>query len=207
MPTSFSTWTFPLEMTPGSSFAYGAEFLLRKVSGNLSGWASYTWSKVLRDVPGVNQDRLYHPSYDRRHNGTLVATYDISKRISIGGTWIYGTGRSQTLPQGSYYFRGQVVDYYTGRNEFKLRDFHRLDLSLNLYGQETPGRRWRSELNISVYNVYGRRNPYMVYTQTKGSSGNSKDNYDQGGGLKDAKEIRQVNLFGILPSFSYLIKF
>jgi hypothetical protein len=136
-----------------------------------------------------------------------VATYDLSKRFSLGGTWIYGTGRSQTLPQGSYNFRGQVVDYYTGRNEFKLRDFHRLDLSLNIYSREAIGRKWRSEFNISVYNVYGRRNPYMVYTQTKGSSGDRRDDYDLGGGLKDAKEIRQVNLFGILPSFSYLIKF
>jgi hypothetical protein len=203
----FFNQDLPLELAPGTSFAYGSEFLLRKVTGKMTGWASYTWSKVLRDVPGVNQDQLYHPTYDRRHNGTVVATYDLSKRISLGGTWIYGTGRSQTLPQGTYYFGGQVVDYYTGRNEFKLNDFHRLDLSLNFYSKEKPGRRWKSEFNLSLYNVYGRRNPYMVYTNAIGASEDHKDDYDAGGGLKDAKEIRQVNLFGILPSFSYLIKF
>jgi hypothetical protein len=203
----FFNLDLPLEINPGTSFAYGSEFLLRKVTGKLTGWTSYTWSKVLRDVPGVNQDQLYHPTYDRRHNATVAATYDLSNRISLGGTWIYGTGRSQTLPQGSYYFKGQVVDYFTGRNEYKLRDFHRLDLSLNFYSKEKPGRKWRSEFNISVYNAYGRRNPFMVYTQTTGSSGNPREDYDAEGNLKDTREIRQVNLFGILPSFSYLIKF
>ncbi len=203
----FFNLDLPLELNPGSAYAYGAEFLLRKVSGNLTGWASYTWSKVLREVPGVNQGLAYHPTYDRRHNATLVATYDLSKRLSIGGTWIYGTGRSQTLPQGSYNYRGQVVDYYTGRNEFKLRDFHRLDLSLNFYSKEIPGRWWESEFNISLYNAYGRRNPYMVYTNPQDAGENTRDEYNPGGGLKELKEIRQVNLFGILPSFSYIFRF
>lgn len=196
----------PKEILPGNSYAFGAEFLMRKVSGPLTGWVSYTWSKAVRDIPGVNQGKPFLPSYDRRHNATVVATYDISKRISIGGSWIYGTGRSQTLPKGTYVFKDQVVDYYTGRNEFKLRDFHRLDLSFNWYSREVPGRKWRSETNISLYNAYGRRNPYMVFTQAAGS-GDTKDTFEPGGGIKQQKEIRQVNLFGILPSVSYTIKF
>jgi len=196
----------PREILPGDSYAYGAEFLLRKVRGPLNGWISYTWSKAVRDVPGVNQDRTFLPTYDRRHNATVVATFDLSKRISIGGTWIYGTGRSQTLPKGTYVFNGQVVDYFTGRNEFKLRDFHRLDLSVNIYSKEKPGRRLRSETNISIYNAYGRRNPFMVYTEAKGAE-DITDIFDPGGALRQEKEIRQVNMFGILPSISYTLKF
>lgn len=196
----------PREILAGNSYAYGAEFLLRKVRGPLNGWLSYTWSKAIRDVPGVNQNNTFLPTYDRRHNATLAATYDLSKRISIGGTWIYGTGRSQTLPKGTYVFNDQVIDYYTGRNEFKLRDFHRLDLSINLYSKEKPGRRLRSETNISLYNAYGRRNPFMVFTQAKDSD-DITDVFDPGGAIKQEKEIRQVNMFGILPSISYTLKF
>lgn len=198
----------PREILTGDSYAYGAEFLLRKVSGSLNGWVSYTWSKTIRKIPGINQGRSFFPTYDRRHNATIVATYDLSERISLGATWVYGTGRSQTLPRGSYVFRGQIVDYYTGRNEFRVRDFHRLDLSFTWYSKKKPGRWWESEYNISVYNSYGRRNPYIVLAQpVTDDEGNIVYTYDSDGNLIERKEIRQVNLFGILPSFSYVFKF
>lgn len=198
----------PLELAPGTSDSYGAEFLVRKVKGPLTGWVGYTWSKTTREIPGVNNGVAFPASYDRRHNLTVVGTYDINKRYSLGANWVFGTGRGLTLPTGKYNFKGQVVDLYTGRNEYRMPDFHRFDLSLSIYSKDKPGRWWSSETNISLYNMYGRRNPFIIFSQPQtDEEGNFVEFYDEEGNLRQSQEIVQVNLFGILPSFSYIFKF
>ncbi|MFW5762556.1 MAG: TonB-dependent receptor plug domain-containing protein [Cyclobacteriaceae bacterium] len=205
----FFNENLPLELLPGKSTAYGAEFLVRKSKGKLTGWLSYTWSKTTREIPGINNGKAFPASYDRRHNATLVATYDLNDRFSLGSSWIFGTGRGLTLPSGKYRFQGQVVDLYTGRNEYRMPPFHRLDLSLTWYSKDKPGRWWLSETNFSIYNFYGRQNPYIIFTQPpeEGSDNAILINYDENGNIVTGREITQVNLFGILPSISYTFKF
>ena len=206
----FFNQNLPLEILPGTSYSYGAEFLLRKVKGPLTGWFSYTWSKTMRDIPGVNNSIEFPASYDRRHNITAVATYDLNDRFSLGGTWIYGTGRGLTLPSGKYIFQNQVVDLYTGRNEYRMPDFHRLDLSLTINSKDKPGRWWSTETNFSVYNFYGQQNPYIIFTQPMGGEDDDQFilvNYDEDGNLITNREITKINLFGILPSVSFTFKF
>lgn len=199
----------PLQILPGKSTSYGAEFLIRKTKGNLKGWLSYTWSKTTREIPGINNGQEFPASYDRRHNATLVTTYDINDRLSLGSSWIFGTGRGLTLPSGKYTLQGQVVDLYTGRNEYRMPPFHRLDLALTWYSKDKPGRWWSSETSFSVYNLYGRRNPYIIFTQPPedGSDNFVLLNYDENGNIVTGREVTQVNLFGILPSISYTFKF
>jgi hypothetical protein len=189
------------EYRQGDSRSYGLELFVQKKKGKLTGFVSYTLSKTVRQVPGVNADKEFVANYDRRHNLNLVATYDISKRFTFGGTFTYGTGRPITLPGGSYDFDGYNPDYYTERNAYRMPDFHRLDLSVTYSPKKNERRKWKSQWVLSVYNVYNRQNPFTIYTRTK------RD--DKGNIVGDGteKEARMVYLFPILPSINYNIKF
>jgi hypothetical protein len=175
--------------------------LVRKTSGPLQGWLSYTWSKTTRSIPGVNQNTTFPASYDRRHAFSLAATYTLSSRWSFGGNWVYSTGRPITVPSGKYQYRHYLVDEYTSRNGYRLPDFHRLDLSATLKSKTIPNRKWSSELNISLYNVYNRKNPFTVFTRAKqDSNGNTIEGTTE-------KEAVMIYLFPVLPSVSYSIHF
>jgi hypothetical protein len=188
-------------LRPGTSDSYGLEYLVRKTSGPLQGWLSYTWSKTTRSIPGVNQNTTFPASYDRRHAFSLAATYTLSSRWSFGGNWVYSTGRPITVPSGKYQYRHYLVDEYTSRNGYRLPDFHRLDLSATLKSKTIPNRKWSSELNISLYNVYNRKNPFTVFTRAKqDSNGNTIEGTTE-------KEAVMIYLFPVLPSVSYSIHF
>jgi len=189
------------EFRVGESDSYGIELFLKKNKGNLTGFVSYTLSKTTRNVEGANQGQTYRANYDRRHNLSLVGTYEFNDKWSMGATFVYSTGRPFTLPVGRYEFDDYNVDYYTGRNEYKLPDFHRLDLSATLYSRKNKDRKWKSSWVFSIYNVYNRKNPFTVYTRTK---------QDENGNIigdGTEKEARMVSLFSILPSITYNIKF
>jgi hypothetical protein len=189
------------EFRQGNSQSYGIELFLQKKKGKLTGFLSYTLSKTVRQIPGVNQDKEFVANYDRRHNLNLVATYDLSKRFTFGGTFTYGTGRPITLPGGSYNFDGYNPDYYTERNAYRMPDFHRLDLSITYSPKKNESRKWQSQWVLSIYNVYNRQNPFTIYTRTKRDG----DGKIVGDGTE--KEARMVYLFPILPAFNYNIKF
>lgn len=177
----------------GNSNAIGSEFFLRKNKGKTTGWISYTLSKVTRQIDGINNGERYIASYDRRHNLNVVLTHQLSKRVSLSGTFVYGTGRPFTLPSAKYQFDYTEPVYYTSRNGYRLRDYHRMDLAMNVdFNQEG---KIKSSLNISLYNAYGRKNPYTVVVQEKDP--------DTG---KD-KELAMVYLFRWLPSITYNINF
>lgn len=181
------------QVRPGNSQAYGAEFFIRKNKGKTTGWISYTLSKVTRKIPGINEGKEYPASYDRRHNLNIVITHDLSKKVNISSTFVFGTGRPFTLPSGKYFFDYTEPAYYTERNAYRIRDYHRLDLALNIdFNQEG---KIKSGLNISLYNAYGRKNPYTVIVRPK----------DEETGL--GKELAMVYLFRWLPSITYNINF
>lgn len=192
----------PTEYRQGEALGYGVEFLLQKKQGDLTGFASYTWSKAERTVEGVNQGRTFMANYDRRHSFNLLATYDFSDKWSFGTSFTYGTGRPTTIPSGSYQWGdGYVVDVITERNGYRLADFHRLDLSATLTPKANKYRKWQSSWVFSLYNAYSRKNPFSLYTQIKQD--------DDGNVIGDGtqKEAKMIYLFPLLPSVTYNIKF
>lgn len=141
----------------GDGYAYGAEFIAKKTTGKLTGWVSYTWSRTWRDFDEINNGDPFPARQDRIHDLTLVAVYDPSPRWSFSGAFTYYTGDAVTMPSGSYTVNGQVVPLYTERNGYRLPDYHRLDLSATWYGKNP-----NSNLNLSLYNAYGRKNVYTL---------------------------------------------
>lgn len=190
------------EYRQGSSEAYGVEFMAQKKKGDLTGFVSYTWSKVTRNVPDVNLNREFYANHDRRNNLNVVATYEYNDKWTFGGNFTYGTGRPITLPAGSYeYGDGYIPDIITERNGFRLRDFHRMDLSATLTPRKNADKKYETSWVFSLYNAYSRKNPFSVYTRVQMD--------DDGNVVGDGtqKEARLIYLFPILPSVTYNISF
>lgn len=149
--------------------AYGAEFLVKKLTGKLNGWASYTYSKVEQRTVGVDPDDMindgaYYPSnFDIPHNFTLVGNYKFSHRFSFSLNLTYRTGRPITLPIASFDYAGSQRAYYSARNQYRVPDFFRADASFNIEGNHRVRKLAHSSWTVGVYNVTGRRNPFSVY--------------------------------------------
>jgi hypothetical protein len=198
------------EYRQGDSWAYGAEFMLNKKKGKLTGMVSYTWSKVMRKIDGVNQQtdangnaygKSYAAGYDRRNVLNIIGAYDYNDKWTFGASFTYSTGRPVTLPSGKYEIDGYMPNTISDRNGYRMPDFHHLDLSATLNPRKNAGRRFKGQWVFSVYNVYSRKNAFTIYTRTK------RD--DDGNVIGDGtqKEARLIYLFPILPSVTYNIKF
>lgn len=181
----------------GKGWAYGAEFLINKTKGRLTGWIGYTLAWTWRQFPDLNQGRKYPAKYDRRHDLVLVGNYELNKKWSLSGVFIYGTGNTTTLPEKFYFIEGSLVQDHGNINSYRMAPYHRMDLSATYTPNKRPDRRLKSSWSFSIYNAYSRQNPYFIY-------------FDQSGNvLKGDLEIKakQVSLFPIIPSVTWNFKF
>lgn len=161
--------TLEQELLSGLGRAYGAEFYIKKKSGRLTGWASYTYSKTERKIKGASEEESinlgeYYPAdYDKPHNLSLVANYQITRRWRFGANFTYSSGRPVTVPQQKFTINGTQLAYYSERNAGRIPDYHRLDFSVTLEGGHKKKKILDGSWTISLYNVYGRRNAYSVF--------------------------------------------
>lgn len=176
----------------GKGRAYGLELQFKKKAGKFTGWLSYTLSKTERLINGINNNKWYNARQDRTHDLALVLSYQLSKKWSISGNWIYYTGNAVTFPAGKYRVDDQVVFYYTERNGYRMPSYHRLDLGATWTLRQR--KRFSSELTFSLYNAYGRENAYTI------SFRESEDDPNK-------TEAVRLALFKFIPSVSYNFKF
>ena len=186
------------EVLQGKGKSYGIEFLLKKETGKLNGWLSYTYSRSLLKLESpfqeeeVNGGRFFSSNYDKPHDFSLVSNYKFTKRFSGSLNFVYQTGRPVTYPVGSYFQNGLELVVYSDRNAFRIPDYYRLDLSFNVDGNHKLNKIAHSFWNVSIYNVLGRNNPYSIFF------------------VNEEGEIRakQSSIFAIpVPTISYNIKF
>jgi hypothetical protein len=182
------------ELRIGRGYSYGVETLIRKNQGRFGGWISYTYSRSFRIVPEINGGRVYNSPYDKPHNVNIVASYDVSKRISASLTWIYATGLPVTFPTGRAVIGNAIIPIYSERNAYRMPAYHRLDFSITLKDKEKPGRKWHSELNLSVYNVYNRHNAWAINFVSDATDPN-------------ITYAEKTYLFSIIPALTYNIRF
>ena len=185
----------------GRGWAYGIELLLQRTVGEITGWVGYTWSKTMRlfDRPGqtLNDGEPFPAKYDRRHDISIMLSYKPNKDFDVGLTWVYSTGNALTL--GLQEFEDPdlgTITYIEKKNNYRMPAYHRMDVGVNFHKQLKRGHR---TLSISVYNLYNRKNPFIVYK--KSNSGSFYDNKLYGSSLV------QLSLFPILPSVSYVYNF
>jgi len=164
------------DILQGKLKSYGVECMMKKISGRLNGWLSYTYSRAIVLVNGkqsgekINFGNPYPANYDKPHAVNLVANYKFSHRLSVSSNVIYSTGRPITFPAGVYYQNGIPIVHYSGRNEYRIPDYFRVDLSINLEDNLKSKKFQHSSWSVSVYNLLGRNNPYSVYFKQEGWS-------------------------------------
>lgn len=176
----------------GTGRAYGGEFYLKMNVWKMSGWISYTLSRSERQIPGVNDGSYYPAKQDRTHDISAVLIYQIIPRLSISATFVYATGNAVTFPSGKYLLNNTLVPLYSERNAYRMPAYHRLDFGLN-YDLKTR-KNFEHSLTFSVYNVYYRKNAYII---SFGTSDNDPS--------KPA--ITKTYLFPVVPSLTYNFKF
>jgi hypothetical protein len=192
------------ELRIGQSYSYGAEFLLRKQSGKLTGWISYSYSRVYRRIPEINGGEKYNPAYDKPHNVSVVLSYDINRRWQLSGNWVYTSAIPVTVPTGSYYYSGIKYPLYSKRGAVRIpgTDYHRLDISLT-YNYKIG--RLNCSSNISIYNLYNRHNAFVVYFRDKNAN---SDETKQSSSNNNQVEVIKLYLFPVVPSVTLInVKF
>lgn len=208
-PTEAQNFTWQDNVTSGQGWSYGAELLLHKKSGRTNGWVGYTLSWTQLQFDEVNFGKKFFARYDRRHDASVVVMHELNERISLSASWVYGTGNAVSLPlasfpaftfspfpnppQSGFPFIPYEVSDYGSINAYRMKPYHRLDLSARFSALKKHFTRvWE----IGLYNAYSRRNPYFYYLATEYmNDGNSY------------KTLKQVSIFPIIPSVSYNIKF
>ncbi|ARV13674.1 TonB-dependent receptor [Polaribacter sp. SA4-12] len=161
------------EALQGPGKSYGIEFLARKNKGRLNGWLSYSYSRSYQKLDSdfleerVNNGNYFPTSYDKPHDLNVIANYKLTKRFSLSANFAYQTGRPITYPTGKYILQGNEYLLYSDRNKFRVPDYFRLDLGLNIEGNHKIKKVGHSFWNISVYNVLGRNNPYAIFFVTE----------------------------------------
>jgi hypothetical protein len=154
---------------PGDQKAYGIEFLLRRSGRQLEGWLAYTYSRSIVQVDGdlpwdrINNGLAYPANYDIPHVVNTVVNYHFSRRVTASGVMTYQTGRPVTYPVSVYYINGIPYLDYSKRNEYRIPDYFRVDLSLTIEGNLRRNKLLHNSVIFSLYNVTGRDNPYSVY--------------------------------------------
>lgn len=203
MLPDYKNWEDKVAMGKGK--AYGMEVQLQKTKGKTTGWANYTLAWAKRRFPGkeINNGEWYPAKYDNRHGVNLTLMHKFNNRFDISAVWVFNTGSRMTLclerynstpvlPGGDTPSNGQVFEHYDNRNNYRMDNYHRLDLGFNFHKQKRRGiRTW----SVNFYNTYCQMNPFNVYTDEVHKEGVRK------------ASIWKSTLFPILPSFSYTFTF
>lgn len=198
-----SSETWENKVCLGKGWAYGVEFLVQRSFGKTTGWVGYTWAHAKRqfDREGmeINDGKVFPAKYDRRHDISITVQHKFSEKFDLSGTWVFSSGNCGTL--GVQIYDGLPNDWGTlahinalERNNYRMGNYHRLDLSMNFHKQKKHGiRTW----NLSVYNAYNHYNPFIVYTDIRWDEASQQEE----------KKLMQASIFPIIPSASYSYKF
>jgi len=193
------------EIINADGHSYGLELYLKKNLGRLNGWVSYTYSRTMRqtdndfDEEVINARKFYPSVYDKPHDLSTVLNYQISRRWRFSGNFVLSSGRPITLPEQKYIFDGRQVVYYSDRNKYRMPPYHRADVSITIDENLRRKRMWKGSWTFSVYNLYGRKNPYSVFYR-KDPSIQLAD--------KNQYAIYKLSVIGVpVPSITYNFKF
>ncbi len=204
------------KVTQGDGESYGMELFIQKNKGRLTGWIGYTLSWNWRQFDDINNGERFPFRFDRRHDIAIVGSYKLSDRISMAANWTYGTGNAislNTLEAPAYFDNfqysageGQLVNNLsiygpetgTKKNAYRMSDFHRLDLSVSFHKKK---RRYERTWVIGIYNTYGRKNPFLLTSESQFSTTPSGEIVNEG------KVFKERSILRFVPSISYNFKF
>ncbi|MEO1255019.1 MAG: hypothetical protein AAFY41_09050, partial [Bacteroidota bacterium] len=187
------------EVVSAKGSSQGLELMIRKNKGSITGWLSYYYSQTVFQTnsdfreDNINNGDAFAADFDTPHNLNISVNYQLSRLWSVASSFIYKTGRPVTIPVASYTLSGLRVYDVSKRNNLRIPDTHRLDLSATLEGSNKVNKRWRSSFTFSLYNLYGRKNPFSFVTLTENGI---------------IPKAYKISVFGnVIPSFTYNFNF
>jgi hypothetical protein len=192
------------ELRFGTARSWGMEFMLRRTQGRFSGWISYTWSRVLSKIEGLNNNNEFSPFYDRPHDLSVFLTYNLTRKVNFSANWIYYTGSAITTPVGFYDYNGSTVPLYGEKNNDRLPDYHRLDIAM-IWTLNKPERKFQHSLSFGIYNLYNRHNPVSINFNKIESKDNKFVVPANLYGMDDIVTTQEY-LLGVMPSITYKFK-
>jgi hypothetical protein len=139
----------------------------------------------------------YLAKFDQRHNLSITSTYEINKKWTASGVFVFGSGNRVTLPTSLYVINQQVVQDIDKINNYPLPAYHRMDISAIYTPKPESTKKFKGSWTFSIYNVYSRQNPYIIYLDSQGGLNSS-------GGVQ--LKVKQISIFPILPSITYNFK-
>jgi hypothetical protein len=183
-------------VTSGQGWSYGGEIFIEKRKGRYTGWLGYTLSWAQRQFDSLNSGNKFYYRYDRRHDLSLVLSYDINETWDIGMVFVYGTGNAVTIGSQNFTvapnvtnFGGMFINNFENLNNYRMPAYHRLDFAANRKKEKKWG---HTVTSFSIYNVYNRQNPFMLYVGFNNSNNPA---------------LMQFSLFPFIPSVSWTFKF
>lgn len=183
------------ELLHGKGESKGLELLFKKSQGKLTGWVGYTWAKTTRTIAGINNGNTYPSSYDRTHDVSVVSSYQLNKLWNFAANFVFATGNPTSFPVAKYNIQGNQIYEYSARNSNRIPEYHRLDFSVTYDFKKNEKRKFKQSLNLSIYNVYGRRNAYSISPRA------NEENPTQ-------TEFVRISIIGSqIPSITYNVKF
>lgn len=186
--------------TTGEGESYGVEFYLKKNKGKFTGFIGYTLSFTTREFKDLNEGKPFYARYDRRHDASVSLSYEIIRnKLSVSAVWVFSSGNTMTVPTGLYFYAGTIITEYSERNAYRMPPYHRLDLSVDW--TIVKRKRFETGLNLSIYNVYNRKNPFFIFIDTDINLNPTEGN------PSIAMQAYQMSLFPILPSLTWNFKF
>ncbi len=180
----------------GKGKAYGLELFVKKSVGKFNGWVGYTLSKTDRTFPDLNDGKVFVPKYDRRHDLSVALNYKIAKKWDMGLIFVYATGNAITLPQSFFIIDDQVGQVFTPRNTYRIKPYHRADFSVT-YTPTKKRKRFEQSFNLSIYNLYNRKNVYFIYTDSEIDFTN----------LSITNKAYEFSMFVLIPSLTWNFSF
>jgi hypothetical protein len=185
------------DLLNGDGRAYGAEFQVKKNSGRLTGWVSYTLARTERQVEGINKGMWYPTRFDKLHNLNITAAFQIRNRLSFSANFVFNSGTPGTFPTNRIETNGWLIPHNSEerRNNYRIPDYHRLDLSVTLEQRPKENKKREGNWVFSLYNVYNRQNPFAVFFQP------NKEN------TQKTEAINYSIIGSVVPGVTYNFKF
>ncbi|MBX2845857.1 MAG: TonB-dependent receptor [Saprospiraceae bacterium] len=184
----------------GEMESYGAELLVQKTDGDLTGWLSYTLARAQQRTPGgtaggpgINNGEWYLTNFDRTHDLSVTGLYEFNDKWQFSSTFVFQTGRPVTYPNAQYSFQDVAVANFAPRNSNRLTPYHRLDMAAILTPRKNADKKLKGEWVFGVYNAYNRKNANSI---------TFAENFDT-----NENEATRLAIFGIVPSATYNFKF
>lgn len=197
--------TLEADLLNASGNNYGAEFYIRKNTGRLTGWVSYTYSRSMRrttssfETDQINGNNSFSSSFDIPNNLVINANYHLTRRWRLALVYNYTTGKPITLPELKFNYNGRQYVYYSLRNNYRLPDYNRLDLAITFDETLRKKQLWKGSWTLSILNVYGEKNPYSAFYKYNSAS--------------DSPLYRSFNLYNLfiierpIPTLTYNFSF